>query len=330
MIVDSIADMASTHLSIRLRGFLPQCPVHLKIEALNIAGSIKLKTARRLIHDLEAAGTLRPGSEVIESSSGNLGVALAFICTERKYPFTCVTDPNVSPATRRLMKALHARLVVVEERDPAGGFLQARLNVVRAMLAENSKLVWTNQYGAASNYLAHYDTTGPELLRDFPRPDWVFIGTGTTGTLTGCARYLREHAPSARVVAVDPLGSVTFGGASGVRFLPGIGTSKRPDLAAHAIMDDLVVIPEVDAVRMCRQTASERGLLVGPSTGSVLCAILCRAADIRANETVIALAPDLGDRYLDTVYDDEWVEARFPGCLASLDSPAAATAGRSS
>jgi N-(2-amino-2-carboxyethyl)-L-glutamate synthase len=319
VIVDSFARLASPPLFLRSAWLLKHCPVYLKVEGLNVAGSIKLKTATHLIDELEGRGVLRPGSRVIESSSGNLGLALALICAERHYPFTCVGDPNMSPATRRLMRAFGAEVIIVERRDPVGGFLGTRLNVIQEQLKADPKLVWTNQYANPANphaHYAHYRTTGPELLAEFPAPDWVFIGTGTTGTAMGCARYLREYSPSTRIVGVDAEGSVTFGGNAGKRLLPGIGTSRRPELADEKALHEIVLAPEADAVAMCRWAVREHGVFFGPSTASVLVAIRKLGGAIRPNSIVIAICPDLGDRYIDTVYDDAWIAQNFPTRVA--------------
>ncbi len=312
MIVNSVLDVAADPLFMRLHSVTQRAAVHLKIEGLNAAGSIKLKTARQIVLDLENAGRLRAGSRLIESSSGNLGVALAVISAERGYHFTCVSDPNIAPPTSRLMSALGATVIIVKERDPQGGYLKTRLDLIRQMVAKDPALVWTNQYANRSNARAHYLTTGPEILQSFPQPDWVFIGAGTTGTLGGCGRYLREKSPRTRVIAVDSVGSVTFGAKSGARHLPGIGTGVRPEIADECVMERVVWIAETDAVKMCRRLARKQGLAVGCSTGSVLAAVMLLEEELAPSDTIVAISPDLGDHYLETLYDDEWVSGRFP------------------
>ncbi len=145
----------------------------------------------------------------------------------------------------------------------------------------------------------------------------MFIGAGTTGTLMGCARYLRDQAHKAKIIAVDSVGSVTFGGVPGARFLPGLGTSRRPELFDESAIDDVILQDEREAVRMCHRLA-ERGFLFGASTGTVLSGAERYLAGCRDGVTAVAIAPDLGDRYLDTLYNRAWVEERFPGCLAPL------------
>jgi N-(2-amino-2-carboxyethyl)-L-glutamate synthase len=312
MIVRSVTHLAAEPLFLELNG-LVQASLYLKVEGLNVAGSIKLKTAVQIVDDLEESGALRPGCTLIESSSGNLGLALAIICAAKRYRFICVGDPHMSPLTARLIRAYGAELIIVSEPDSnGGGYLHNRLRLIERMTREDPGLVWTNQYANPSNARAHYQTTGAEILGEFPQPDWVFIGAGTTGTVMGSARYLREHSARTHVVAVDSVGSVTFGGPPSKRYLPGIGTGRKPELADISMVDEVRMISERDAIDMCRTVLRTYGLLIGPSTGTVLAGVKGCADRIRPGAVVIAVSPDLGDRYADTAYDPDWVESRFP------------------
>lgn len=320
MVVDSVANLCSQSIFLRIGNLLPHGDVHLKVEGLNAAGSIKLKTARQILDDLQDRGILRLGCSVIESSSGNLGLALASLCAERGYSFTCVSDPNISPPTQRMITALGGHVIIVNHRDPEGGYLKTRLDLIRAMISRDPNLVWTDQYSNRSNALAHYRTTGAEILAEFPSLDWVFIGAGTTGTLAGASHCIRERSARTRIVAVDSVGSVTFGGASSTRHLPGMGTSCRPPLADDCIMDQLEMVLEEDAIHICHRLARQCGLLIGPSTGSVLAAVVKNSKQIAPNATVVAVSPDLGDRYTETLYDHDWIRTRFPS-INDLSQP---------
>lgn len=282
--------------------------VHLKLEGLNAAGSIKLKTALQLIDDLETSGRIGAGTQIVESSSGNLGVALALVCANRGYRFTCVTDPNTSRHAIRAMQAAGARVVRVDRRDAQGGYLATRIAWIREQVAHNPRWIWVNQYANPSNWRAHFRWTAPEIFSAYPNVDHLFVGAGTTGTLMGCLRYVRAHRLRTRVIAVDAVGSVTFGGPPGLRRIPGLGTSCRPplcELPDAESPDTIVHVPEADTIRMCHALA-EHGLLTGGSTGSVLRAVQISSADIVASDTVVAIAPDMGDKYLDTLYDADW------------------------
>jgi 2,3-diaminopropionate biosynthesis protein SbnA len=311
-----------------LPGSAPDVEVYLKLEGLNPAGSVKLKTAIALIEDAEVAGLLAPGARVVESSSGNLGIALSIVCSLKGYPFTCITDPNASARSVATMRALGAEVLVVEERDANGGYLGSRISLLRQMLESDSSLIWTNQYANIANPRVHSEQTAASILREFEFVDYLFVGAGTTGTLMGCADYFREFSPNTCVIAVDSVGSVTFGTPAGPRHIPGLGTSRRPELCRTDHLDDVVFVTESDTVRACRRIAAEYGLLVGGSTGSVLAAVQRYHAKMTPGARVVAISPDLGDRYLDTVYDDEWVTSRLgSGALAEcpfVPSPRAA------
>jgi cysteine synthase len=192
------------------------------------------------------------------------------IAASKGYGFLCVTDPRCNLQTRLLMEALGAEVhVVTEVADPARGLLGARMDHVRARCAADPRYVWLNQYENQHNWQAHHRQTAPAIDRQFPQLDVLFVGAGTTGTLMGCARWFREHRPSVRIVAVDPAGSVSFGGPASPRMIPGLGMAVRPPLLDESYVDEVVVEEEVDTVRACHRLA-RRGFLFGGSTGTVV------------------------------------------------------------
>jgi N-(2-amino-2-carboxyethyl)-L-glutamate synthase len=320
VIHDGLATLSqSSKIFVSIRG-LAACPIQLKLEGLNIAGSIKIKTALQIIGDLEERG-LPADAHLIESSSGNLGVAVALVCAGRGYRFTCVTDPNSSDHAVRKMRALGTEVIQISEHDATGNYLATRISLIERMCERDPRLIWLNQYANDSNPRAHYLMTGPEILSSFPRVDYLFIGAGTTGTLSGCGRYFRDFSPTTKIVGVDSVGSITFGSVAGRRFVPGLGTSCRPEIADPNVIDDLVMVHELDAVRICRELAG-CGLPVGGSTGSVVHAVRGYSDRFCAESTVVAISPDLGDKYLDTVYDDQWVDRHFAEA-ADRTAPAA-------
>lgn len=281
--------------------------LYLKCEGFNFAGSIKLKAATEMVEAAEREGRLRPGSILIESSSGNLGVALSMIAASKGYQFLCVTDSRCNLTTRRLIEALGSQVHVVVEPSATGGLLGARLDVVRSLCAEDARYVWLNQYTNPAAWRAHYRTTAPAIVRQFPQLDVLFVGAGTTGTLMGCARWFREWHRPVHIVAVDSIGSVTFGGTPGRRMIPGLGSGVRPPLLDESLVDEVVLVEEVDTVGACHRLA-RAGYLFGGSTGTVVSG----AADwLDRNDahglTAVAIAPDLGERYLDTVYQTNWL-----------------------
>ncbi|WP_328307319.1 2,3-diaminopropionate biosynthesis protein SbnA [Actinomycetospora sp. NBC_00405] len=283
----------------------------LKCEGFNFAGSIKLKAAVGMIEAAEREGLLNQWSILVESSSGNLGVALAMAAASKGYRFLCVTDSRCNDATRRLIQVLGSGVHVVTEPDPVGGLLGARLDHIQRLCASSSRYVWLDQYANPNNWMAHHRTTAPAIGRQFPDLDVLFVGAGTTGTLMGCARWFRRWRPQVHIVAIDAAGSVSFGGTPGRRLIPGLGMSVPPPQLHASLVDDVVVVEEEEAIRACHRLAG-RGYVFGGSTGTVVsgaAAWLDRYGG--ADLTAVAIAPDLGERYLDTVYSPSWLGEHF-------------------
>lgn len=307
MIAEHSYELIQDDIFLHVRGVAGLDRFYLKVEGFNPAGSIKIKTARGLIEAAEHCAADLGKIRLIESTSGNLGVALAVICAAKNYRLTCVTDPNCSTTTVAIMRNLGADVVVVRGRDANGGFLGSRIAYIRRRLADDPNLYWLNQYANPSNPAAHERSTAPAVLAAFKKVDYLFVGVGTGGTLLGCVNHLRRRSPSTRVIAVDAAGSVSFGSAAGTRYIPGLGASRQPELLDRHSPDEVLLVPEWETVRECRWLTRHTGLLAGGSTGTVLAAVRRRGASIAPDRTVVAIAPDLGERYLSSVYDDRWV-----------------------
>ncbi|WP_315833532.1 2,3-diaminopropionate biosynthesis protein SbnA [Bradyrhizobium prioriisuperbiae] len=286
--------------------------VQLKIEAFNPAGSIKFKTALAIMSDLQRARSLRAGSTIVESSSGNLGLALAILSGSLGLRFICVCDPNISPDTRHLIEAHGGALEQVTSTDNNGGFLGTRLARIEELRRGSPEVVWTNQYANPAAKWAHHRWTGPAISRRFQKIDFLFVGVGTSGTAMGCAEYFRAHAPVTQVIGVDSVGSVTFGAEPQRRYLPGLGASQKPQLFDPQLLDDKVMVPEIDTVRACWDFRREHGFLIGASTGTVLAGIRLYANKIPPGSSIVAISPDFGERYAGTLYADQWVKERYP------------------
>ena len=310
MIIESPLDLVFRDLFYRVPAFARGNDVFLKLEGFNVTGSIKIKTAIGLVEDLERQGIAKPNETVlVESSSGNLGLALSLVCAVKGYKFICVTDQNANRATIRGMELNGAKVVVVEDRDPAGGFLGSRLKKIDEILHSEPNAVWLNQYANIANKNVHAEQTAHEIAREFDKVDWVFVGSGTTGTLGGISERLRGEFQGIKVVAVEPEGSVTFGGPPGKRNIPGIGTSVRPKLADVADPDIVVAISEQKTVEACLSFVRDHNLLVGGSTGTVLAAVQQLAPEFTCGNTIVAISADFGEKYLDTIYNPAWVES---------------------
>ncbi|MBB6040037.1 pyridoxal-phosphate dependent enzyme [Phytomonospora endophytica] len=286
-------------------------PMRLKLEAENPWGSIKDRTARSLLDELEKSAPLEPGAMIVESSSGNAGVALAALSRQRGYRFTAVVDPRTSPANIQNMKKYGALVDIVTDPDEYGGYLLTRLKRVEELVKERG-YHWTDQYSSPANPEVHYRETGPELWSQAGDDcDAVFVAVSTGGTLAGVARYLRELDRPPHIEAVDVVGSVIFGGASAPRRLVGIGSSRKSDFLTPHHYDGHTLVEDVDAVGHCRALSAGTGIRVGGSSGAVLAAatrFLRRHPDTRS---IACLCPDGGDRYLDSIYgpsspDEPW------------------------
>ncbi|BCM70061.1 MULTISPECIES: 2,3-diaminopropionate biosynthesis protein SbnA [Streptomyces] len=303
-------------------------PLHLKCEGFNFSGSIKQKAALEMIEAAERSGLLTADSVLVESSSGNLGVALSTIAASKGYRFVCVTDSRCNLATRQMMEALGTDVRIITEPHPEEGYLGARLAHVRQLCASDDRYVWLNQYVNTNNWRAHHRLTAPQIARRFTDLDVLFVGAGTTGTLMGCARWFRAHRPEVRIVAVDSVGSVIFGGTPQTRMIPGLGAGVRPPLLDESFVDDVVHVPEIDTIRACRRLV-ERGFLFGGSTGTVVAGAerwFAGHGTDRRGGTAVAIAPDLGERYLDTVYQTTWVHRLYGPDALGLDRAVAAGA----
>jgi cysteine synthase A len=305
-IYESIAEITNDTTFVTLGKFLPT-DIYLKLEGLNLAGSIKLKTALGLIESLEKRGLIRENSILIESSSGNLGVALSMVCASRGLHFTCVVDPNTSAHNKKIMRAYGTTVVMVEKLDANGGYLGTRIAYVKETIQRDARYLWLDQYTNPANPQIHSRMTAASIAAAFPHIDYMFVGAGTTGTLMGCVNYFRAHRPTTKIIAVDSVGSVTFGQPAAKRYIPGLGASRQPPIFDTAGLHALEQVPESDAIVMCRYLARERGLLAGGSTGTVLAGLYGWRERIPEGATVVAISPDFGERYLDTIYDDDWV-----------------------
>ncbi len=270
-----------------------------KLEAFNPAGSAKDRVAKAMLDDAERRGLLRPGSVVIEPTSGNTGIALASLAAVRGYRCIIVMPDTMSMERRQLVTAYGAELVLTEgSRGMAGAIAEAE-----ALAAQIPGSFVPGQFDNPANARAHYDTTGPEIYRDTGgQVDFFVAGVGTGGTLTGVGEYLKARNPRVRVVAVEPKGSpVLSGGQPGAHGLQGIGAGFVPAVLHPAVIDEILPAAEADAYAMCALLGRTEGILAGISSGAALWAAaeLARREE-NAGKTIVTLLPDSGERYLST------------------------------
>jgi 2,3-diaminopropionate biosynthesis protein SbnA len=258
-------------------------------------------------------GELEPDrSVIIESSSGNLGIGLAQACRYFGMRFVCVVDANTTRQNIAILHAYGAEINVVTEPDPGTGeFLSVRLARVRELLAAIPDSYWPDQYSNPLNSRAHHQTMREIVEALDGQVDYLFCATSTCGTLTGCAEYIRQQGLPTIVVAVDAVGSILFGLRPGRRLIPGHGASVRPALLDVSAADRVVHVSDVECVVGCRRLVSREGILAGGSSGAIVSALEKIRAEIPDNSNCVMILPDGGDRYLDTIYSSEWVDAHF-------------------
>ncbi|WP_199615153.1 2,3-diaminopropionate biosynthesis protein SbnA [Paenibacillus alkalitolerans] len=283
-----------------------------KLEFMNPGGSIKDRPALHMIREAIGRGDLRGNSVVVESSSGNLGISLAQICRYLGLRFICVVDPRTTEQHKAIIRSFEGEIELVTEPDAGTGeFLPARIRRVNELLQRIPNSYWTNQYGNPDNYLAHSRTTMPEIAGELGRIDYLFCGVSSCGTIRGCKEYIRNVGASTKIVAVDAAGSVIFGGEKGTRRFPGLGAGMVPAQYQPDVADMVVHVSDEECVAGCRELVRYESILAGASSGGVVAAIRKIAGSIPKGSVCAAILPDRGERYLNMVYDDNWLQAHL-------------------
>jgi cysteine synthase A len=305
---------------VRLERFAPDLPFRMfaKLEGLNPGGSIKDRAAISIIRHALETGEIGPGTVVIESSSGNMGIGLAQACAYLGLRFLCVIDAKTTEQNVRILRAYGADVDLVAEPDPeTGEFLKARLDRVARLRREIPNSYWPDQYSNDYNAKAHYRTMDEIATALDGRVDFLFCATSTCGTIRGCGDYVREKGLPTNIVGVDAVGSVIFGGRVAKRLIPGHGAAIVPALLRRELVTRTVHVSDLDCVVGCRRLVRSEGILAGGSAGGVVMAAERLRPEIPAGATCVLIFPDRGERYLDTIYSDGWVREHF-GDVASL------------
>ena len=300
MIYKSLTDLIGNTPLLEVSGFEGQkARLVLKIEAFNPGGSAKDRIALQMIRDAEKDGLLQPGATIIEPTSGNTGVGLAWVGTSKGYKVILTMPESMSLERRNLLAALGAKL----ELTPASQGMKGAIAKAHELKEAIPGSVILGQFVNSSNPLAHERTTAQEIWRDTDGAVDVFVGgVGTGGTVSGTGRALKKHKPSVQVIAVEPSGSpVLTEGRSGSHKIQGIGAGFVPQTYDASVIDQVIPVSDEDAAASSRLLAAKEGLLVGISSGAAFFAALSLARDERfSGKMIVALLPDTGERYLST------------------------------
>ena len=304
MIYNSLSELIGGTPLLRISGLDgQQAEIVLKLEYFNPGGSVKDRVALAMIEDAEAKGVLGPGASIIEPTSGNTGVGLAWVGRSKGYRVVLTMPETMSRERRSLLKALGAELVLTPGSDGMKGAIRKAEELRESIPGA----IILGQFVNPANPAVHERTTGEEIWKDTDgRVDIFVAGVGTGGTVSGTGRALKRHDPAVRVVAVEPAGSpVLSSGVPGKHGIQGIGAGFVPDTYDPAVIDEVMTVEDREAVGASRLLASRLGLLVGISSGAAFAAAL-RLARLpeNAGRRIVALLPDTGERYLSTVLFD--------------------------
>ena len=303
--------------------------LYAKLEGLNPGGSIKDRAAFLIIKNALEEGRVKPGTTVIESSSGNMGIGLAQACAYFGMRFVCVVDPKTTKQNINILEAYGAEVDLVMKPDPrTGEYLQARLDRVQELLKLIPNSYWSDQYSNLFNSNAHHQTMREIATALDGRVDYLFCATSTCGTLRGCAEYVCAHGLKTKIVAVDAIGSIIFGGQKAKRLLPGHGAAVRPALFQPGLATECVHVSDLDCIVNCRRLVEREAILSGGSSGAVLAAVDKLRPYIPAGANCAAIFADRGERYLETIYSDTWVWEHFGDVSSRWQQPAGSSLQR--
>ena len=291
---------------LKLTNIRDKVDLYVKYEGCNIFGSMKERAVRNCLKKAIENNRINYETEIIESSSGNMGIALASICNELGLRFTCVIDPHITPVNRTILETLNANLIMADKPDANGGFLLSRLEIVRDYVNNNKNVYWINQYDNFDIISGYYSIVD-ELYKNIKKIDYAFLSVSSGGSIAGISKRIKNLSQRTKVIAVDVEGSVIFGYPGQKRYIPGAGSSIVANNLKHAIIDDVIIVSERQAIERCWKYINEFGL-IGGSSGVVLAGIEKYLAEhnIESNINIATIFPDRGERYIDSIYNKEW------------------------
>lgn len=306
-ILDTVGNTPLLQLSVK---DLDHLDVKVKLESFNPTGSVKDRAASHILKHLLKSGKINQRTTIIESSSGNFGVALSAFCKSLKLRFVCVVDPYISVLNESLMRSFGAEIVKVTNADSKGGYLLSRIAEVKRLCSVIENSCWINQYENIENSNG-YKSLGYEICQAVDKLDYLFLGVGSGGTVAGVSKVVKNKFPHSKIIAVDAVGSVIFGAEPKKRSIPGIGSSMVPKILKEALIDEVIWIDETETIHKCHELLTHNFLMMGGSSGSVYAAIKKYFLNHRLAlpAKVVAIFPDTGSKYLTTIYNEKWVKA---------------------
>ena len=281
-----------------------------KLEGLNPFGSMKDRAASYILLNKTKDGTINKETKIIESSSGNFGIALSATCQILGYKYICVIDPNIIEINKKIMELFGADLRLVKRADSNGTYQNARIEYVENFLRNNSNVYWTNQYDNDLIVKSYYPLA-KEIITQVPDLTHVYIPISTCGTIAGLSTYLKAINNSIKIIAVDVEGSKIFNKASKVNCnFPGMGSGIIPKNLSKAKIDDIVIVSDSDCIENCRYLL-KNGILCGASSGGVTAAIKKNELKHSFNDIIVGIFPDRGERYLNNLYNEKWCKDKI-------------------
>lgn len=290
-----------------------------KYEKTNPGGSIKDRAAHFIVEEAEKRGLLAPGGTIIESSSGNFGISLSMIGAAKGYRVIILVDPKTTENNLALLKCFGAEVIVVTEQDDCGSYHKTRIALANQLAAEIPHAFRPDQCFNLLNSEAHYRSTAREIFADCgSRLDLLVAPVSTGGQLGGLSRYIKTYHPETQVVGVDADGSAIFGGQSHAYRIPGIGLGWTPENLPLEYVDCAFKVRDEDAYLAARAAARHEGVLMGPSSGACLVVALRFAEVLGKGKRVVCMVSDGGDRYIQTLFSDTWLESQGFPCTTDL------------
>lgn len=283
---------------------------YVKLEKYNLTGSVKDRAALGMIENAEREQTLKPGMTLVESSSGNLGIAIAAISSIKGYKFICVIDPKTTMSKINIIEAYGGKVIMVDKKDIDGSYIKMRIKKVKELLRKYKNYYNLDQYNNLSNTLSHYKSTGPEIFHDLKGQIDCLVGSvSTCGTMVGTAKFLKKKLPKLFVVGVEPKGSVIFGGEYKSYYQQGPGSSFIPGNFDN-LFDKSIKVKDKDAFKTARELAKKEGIFVGGSSGAAVWAAIKIIKEKPHLKNIVIICPDSGERYIDTIFSEEWLKDR--------------------